>query len=182
VLNIGDVCGYLTVRGILMSKGSRAFLVFFVTVVVLLVATRLFVESGIVRPSGIIRLFSRTTVHWYGWVGLVLLVISRSYSGLKMLFPRNIRVWLYVHCIFGLLSLLVIGVHLFGRVASVRPSHFWSFFTYSLMLVIVIGGIVGRFGVRVPFLWESWRRLHIYLTVLFIVTLAMHILEKLWLI
>lgn len=165
-----------------MSKGGRAFLVFLITVVVLLVATYLFVGSGTVRPRGGWGLFSRTTVHWYGWVGLVLLGISKSYSVLKMFFSRNIRVWLYVHCIFGVLSLLIIGVHLFGRLAVVRFSHFWSFFSFGLMFVIVVGGIVGRFGVRVPFLWEYWRRLHIYLTVLFIVTLALHILEKLWLI
>jgi hypothetical protein len=165
-----------------MSKGGRAFFVFLVTVGVLLAATYLFVESGTVRPRGGWRLFSRTTVHWYGWVGLVLLGISKSYSGWKMLFPRNIRIWLYVHCIFGVLSLLVIGVHLFGRLALVRPSHFLSFFSFGLMFVIVVGGIVGRFGVRVPFLWESWRRVHIYLTVLFFVTLTLHILEKLWLI
>lgn len=165
-----------------MSKSSRAFLVFLATVVVLLAATYLFVGSGTVRPRGGLRLFPRTTVHWYGWVGLVLLGISKSYSGLKILFPRSIKLWLYVHCVFGVLSLLVIGVHLFGRLAAVRPSHFLSFFSFGLMFVIVVVGIVGRYGVRVPFLWESWRRVHIYLTVLFFVTLALHVLEKMWLI
>jgi hypothetical protein len=165
-----------------MSKDSRAFLVLLGTIMFLLVATYLVIGSGSAGFRGSGRFFSRSTVHWYGWVGLVLLGVSATYSVLKRVFPRKIKVWLYVHCIFGVLSIALIGVHLSGRLFAARPSHFLSYFLFGLMFVIVVWGITGRYRLKVPFLREYWRYLHINLTVLFYAVLVLHVLEKQWLI
>ena len=161
-----------------MSNDNRAFLVLLGTVVVLLVVTSLLIVTGQGGSRGPWRLFPQDTAHWYGWVGAVLLGVSATYSALKRGFPENIRLWLFIHCIPGILSLLITGVHLLNRLFRARPGHFLSFFTFGLMAVIVVGGIAGRYRVRIPFIGEYWRQLHLPLTALFYVTLTLHLLEK----
>ncbi len=45
------------------------------------------------------------------------------------------------------------------------------------MVVIVIGGIAGRY-VKIPIVKNYWRTFHIPLTIIFYITLSLHILEK----
>jgi hypothetical protein len=161
-----------------MSKDEYAFLVLFGTVMVLLVATSLLVGVGPRASSRNLAALPRDTAHWYGWVGAVILGISATYSALKRFSPRNVRLWLFVHCITGILSLLVTGMHLLNRFGRARPGQFLSFFMFGLMVVIVVVGIVGRYRVRVPIFGEYWRQLHLPLTALFYVLLALHLLQK----
>ncbi|MBO3803648.1 MAG: hypothetical protein JTT11_07255 [Candidatus Brockarchaeota archaeon] len=143
----------------------------------LLALTALLIGTGPVRHRGPWRIFPRDVAHWFGWAGAVLLGASASYSALKRGFPGNVKSWLAVHCIPGILSLLVTGIHLANRVAYARPQHFLSFFTFVLMATIVVSGIVGRY-VKTKFLRGYWRTLHIPLTAIFYLTLGIHVLEK----
>lgn len=104
--------------------------------------------------------------------------ISASYSALKRGFPRSTKLWLTIHCVPGILSLLITGIHLINRVGAARPSHFLSFFTFGLMAIIVLGGIGGRYAREIKVVRDYWRTLHIPLTALFYTTLGIHILIK----
>jgi hypothetical protein len=153
-------------------------LVLVLTLFGLLIFTSLLIGTGPVRHRGPWRVFPRDTAHWFGWVGAVLLGVSASYSALKRGFPRSIKLWLTVHCIPGILSLVVTGVHLINRVGAARPGRFLSFFTFGLMVIIVIGGIGGRYVKKIRIVRDYWRTLHIPLTAIFYVTLGIHILLK----
>lgn len=106
-----------------------------------------------------------------------MLATSASYSALKRGFPRSLKRWLGVHCVMGTLSIILVALHLINKIERMRPGYFISFFTFILMVVIVVGGILGRY-VRVRVVREYWRTLHIPLTILFYFVLAFHILEK----
>ncbi len=159
-------------------KKKGAILVLLGTILALLLLTSLLIVTRGGRSRGPWRLFPKDAAHWYGWAGAVLLAVSATYSALKRGFPQSIRLWLFVHCIPGILSLIVTVIHLLNRLGRARPGHFLSFFTFGLMAVIVVGGIVGRYRVKVPLLREYWRQLHLPLTVFFYITLTLHLLQK----
>jgi len=50
-----------------------------------------------------------------------------------------------------------------------------SFLTFILMVIIVVGGIIGRYA---KMLSRYWRTFHIPLTALFYVLLFMHLVDK----
>jgi len=77
--------------------------------------------------------------HWFGWVGAALLGVSATYSALKRGFSKSIKLWLSIHCIPGILSLVFVGIHLLNKLGRIKPGYFLSFFTFGLMLVIVVG-------------------------------------------
>ncbi|MEM2921815.1 MAG: hypothetical protein QXF26_05805 [Candidatus Bathyarchaeia archaeon] len=129
------------------------------------------------RQRGGWRLFPRDTAHWLGWIGFILLGVSAAYSGLKRGFPQNIRLWLTIHCIPGILSFILVGMHVINKVLHIRPGMLLSFLAFILMGVIVIGGIVGRYAKK-GILSNYWRMLHIPLTALFYILLALHLLGK----
>ncbi len=129
------------------------------------------------RERGSYRIFPKDSAHWLGWVGLFLLAVSASYSALKKGFPTNLKLWFSVHCVMGTLSIVFVAFHLINKIERMRPSYFVSFFAFFLMVVIVVGGILGRY-VRVRVVKEYWRTLHIPLTMIFYFVLAFHILEK----
>jgi len=161
-----------------MEKRKNPILVLVLTLLGLLLLTSLLIGTGPVRHRGPWRLFPKDTAHWFGWIGAVLLGISASYSALKRGFPRSIKLWLTVHCIPGIISLLMAGIHLINRVGAARPSHFLSFFTFGLMVIIVLGGIGGRYTRKIKIVKDYWRILHIPLTAIFYITLGIHILIK----
>jgi len=129
------------------------------------------------RGEGAWRLFPRDTAHWLGWIGFALLAVSAAYSGLKRGFPNNIKLWLTIHCIPGILSLLFTGIHVVNKVFHLRPGMILSFLAFVIMAVIVIGGVVGRY-LKTTILSKYWRTLHIPLTAVFYVLLAVHLLVK----
>lgn len=67
--------------------------------------------------------------------------------------------------------------HPINKIERLRPGHFVSFLSFIRMIMIVLGGIAGRY-VRRGILKDYWRTLQIPLTVRFYFTLAFHILEK----
>lgn len=123
------------------------------------------------------RIFPKDLAHWLGWVGLLVLAVSAFYSALKRGFPRSLKLWPGVHCVMGTVSIVFVAFHLINKVERMRPSYFFSFLAFFLMVVIVTGGILGRY-VRVRVVKEYWRTLHIPLTIIFYFVLAFHILEK----
>lgn len=129
------------------------------------------------RQRGGWRLFPRDTAHWLGWIGFILLGVSAAYSGLKRGFPQNIKLWLTIHCLPGILSFILVGAHIFNKIFHMRPGMLLSFLAFIIMGVIVIGGITGRY-VKKGILSNYWRRFHILLTALFYILLALHLLGK----
>jgi len=63
------------------------------------------------------------------------------------------------------------------KVFHLRLGMIPSFLTFIIMAVIVIGGIVGRY-LKTTILSKYWRTLHIPLTAVFYVLLAVHLLAK----
>lgn len=122
-------------------------------------------------------MFPRDMAHWLGWIGFILLAVSAAYSGLKRGFPQNIKLWLTIHCIPGILSFTFTGMHIINKILHIRPGMLLSFLAFILMGVIVIGGIIGRYA-KTGILSNYWRKFHIPLTALFYILLAIHILEK----
>lgn len=129
------------------------------------------------QQRGPYRLFPRDVAHWFGWTGFLVFAVSVSYSALKRGFPKSIKTWLLVHCVTGMLSLAFVSLHIINKVQFLRPGYFVSFFALLLMVTIVVSGVLGRY-VKVRFIKDYWRTLHVPLTILFFFTLAFHILEK----
>jgi FtsH-binding integral membrane protein len=129
------------------------------------------------QQRGPYRVFPGDTAHWFGWMGFLFFAGSASYSAFKRGFPRNIKTWLLIHCVVGTLSLILVAFHIINKLQALRPGYFISFFAFFLMAVIVIGGILGRY-VKAKIIRDYWRTLHVPLTIIFCLTLAFHILEK----
>lgn len=129
------------------------------------------------QQRGQYRIFPRDTAHWFGWAGFLIFAVSAFYSALKRGFPRSIKIWLLIHCVTGTLSIVLVAFHIVNKIQSPRPGYFISLFAFLLMTVIIISGISGRY-VKARFIKDYWRTLHIPLTIIFYVTLALHILEK----
>jgi len=129
------------------------------------------------RQRGAYRIFPRDTAHLFGWMGLLIFAASVLYSALKRGFPKNVKTWIFVHCIMGILSIIFVVFHIINKIQALNPGHFISFFAFLLMVVIVISGILGRYA-KVKFIKYYWKTLHIPLTIIFYFTLAFHILEK----
>ncbi|MBS7619383.1 hypothetical protein KEJ21_01895 [Candidatus Bathyarchaeota archaeon] len=129
------------------------------------------------QQRGSYRIFPRDLAHWFGWAGLMVFAVSTFYSALKRGFPRNIKTWLLAHCVMGTLSLGLVAFHIINKIQVLMPGYFISFFTFLLMAVIVITGILGRY-LKTKIIKDYWRMLHVPLTMLFYFTLAVHILEK----
>ncbi len=102
--------------------------------------------------------------------------LSNIFSAQKRLPGKNKAV--AVHCIPGLLSLALAGVHLINKIWFARLGHLLSFFTFGLMFVIVLGGILGRYVKKPRVIREYWKTLHIPLTAIFYLMLGIHVLTK----
>lgn len=136
----------------------------------MVVFSAILVSTGPIRHRGPWRIYPKGVAHWFGWIGAVLLGVSATYSALKRGFPKSIRLWLTVHCIPGILSLILTGFHMINRLGAARLGHFLSFFTFGLMAIIVISGIAARYVKKIKIIREYWRTLHIPLTIIFYIT------------
>lgn len=160
-----------------VGKVVKVLVLMFVIIVTLLF-TLLLVGTGPIRHRGPWRFFPADVAHWFGWAGGALLGVSAMYSALKRGFPRKIKLWLAFHCIPGILSLMLTGIHLANKIFFARPEHVLSFFTFGLMVTIVVGGILGRYVNRPRVVRDYWKTLHIPLTAIFYLTLSIHVLAK----
>lgn len=159
---------------------SRILVLIFVILSILLLTALVTFNIGLEarrRERRLYRIFPRDVAHWFGWTGFLILAASASYSALKRGFPRKIKTWLFVHCVMGTLSLVLVAFHIINKIHAPRPGYFISFFTFFLMAVIIVGGIIGRY-VKARIIKDYWRILHVPLTLIFYFTLAFHILEK----
>lgn len=162
-----------------MQPEIKKIFLFTIVILVILLVTSLIVFStqpGRYRGPPY-RFFPRDIAHSFGWISAVLLIISATYSALKRGFPKSIKLWLSIHCIPGILSLIFAGIHMLNKLERIKPCYFLSFFTFILMAVIVIGGILGRYT-KIKVIKDYWRIFHIPLTIIFYITLLLHILEK----
>ncbi|MEM1575627.1 MAG: hypothetical protein QXF09_03500 [Nitrososphaerota archaeon] len=162
-----------------MQLEIKKILLFTIAILVILLVTSLIVFSiqlGRYRGPPH-RIFPRDIAHSFGWIGAILLIISATYSALKRGFPKSIKLWLSIHCIPGILSLIFAGIHILNKLERIKPGYFLSFFTFILMVVIVVGGILGRY-IKIKVIKDYWRIFHIPLTIIFYITLLLHILEK----
>ncbi|MEM3174383.1 MAG: hypothetical protein QXU02_05795, partial [Candidatus Bathyarchaeia archaeon] len=100
------------------------------------------------QQRGSYRIFPRDTAHWFGWVGFFIFAASASYSALKRCFPKSIKTWLFVHCITGTLSIVLVAFHMINKIQAPKVI---SFFAFLLMAVIVVSGILGRY-VKIKFI------------------------------
>ncbi|MEM2021867.1 MAG: hypothetical protein QXP80_06550 [Zestosphaera sp.] len=162
-----------------MNLSKALFLMIFIMSLLLLTAIITFNIGPYARhrQRESYRIFPRDAAHWLGWAGFLIFAVSAFYSAVKRGFPENIKAWLLIHCMTGMLSLALVAFHIINKIQAPRPGYFISFFAFILMTVIVVSGILGRY-VKVKFIREYWRTLHIPLTVIFYFTLAFHILEK----
>ncbi|MEM2083040.1 MAG: hypothetical protein QW303_03610 [Nitrososphaerota archaeon] len=162
-----------------MQLEIKKILLFTIAILVILLVTSLIVFS--IQPGRYrgppYRFFPRDIAHSFGWIGAILLIISATYSALKRGFPKSIKLWLSIHCIPGILSLIFAGIHILNKLERIKPGYFLSFFTFILMVVIVVGGILGRYT-KIKVIKDYWRIFHIPLTIIFYITLLLHILEK----
>ena len=161
-----------------MNIKNKEVLLIIATLVILVIFSASLVTTDPFHHRGQWRMYPRDVAHWLGWFGAFLLGISATYSALKRGFPQNIKLWLTIHCIPGIISLILTGFHLINRIGTARPSHVLSFFTFGLMTVIVISGIAARYIRHVRIIKDYWRTLHIPLTILYYITLTIHILSK----
>jgi len=161
-----------------MSKRGVKTLILVLTLLAILLFALLLVGTGPVSRRGPWRLFPVDVAHWFGWAGGILLAASAIYSALKRGFPGKIKLWLAIHCIPGILSLAMTSIHLVNKIWFARPGHLLSFFTFGLMVVIVVGGVSGRYVRRPKVVREYWKTLHIPLTAIFYLTLSIHVLTK----
>jgi len=153
-------------------------LIFVLTLFTILLFALLLIGTGPVRHQGPWRLFPVEAAHWFGWAGGILLAVSATYSALKRGFPGKVRLWLAIHCVPGVLSLAMTSIHLVNKIWVARPGYLLSFFTFGVMVVIVAGGVLGRYVRRPKVVREYWKTLHIPLTVVFYFTLSIHVLTK----
>jgi hypothetical protein len=160
------------------EREGAPILVLALTLLGLLIVTSLLIGTGPLRHRDPWGILPEDTAHWFGWAGGAFLGVSASYSALKRGFPRSIKLWLAVHCVTGIISLIITGVHLINWIGSARPSQFLSFFNFGLMAIIVVGGIGGRYATKIRVVRDYWRILHIPLTALLCTTLTVHILIK----
>jgi len=116
--------------------------------------------------------------YWFGWAGGILFAVSATYSALKRGFPGKVRLWLAIHCIPGVLSLAMTSIHLVNKIWVARLGHLLSFFTFGVMVVIVLGGVLGRYVSKPKVVREYWKTLHIPLTAIFYFTLSIHMPTK----
>jgi len=116
--------------------------------------------------------------HQLGWISVSLFVASNLYSLLKRVSPKDVKIWLPIHCVLGIASLIFVCLHVIGGLWPIRPGDFLSLFTFFLMIVVVISGVLGKF-VKTRFVKNYWRVLHVPLTMLLYLVLAVHILDKL---
>jgi hypothetical protein len=162
-----------------MQFQIKKTLLFVIIVLTILIITSLIVFStypGRYRGPPY-RFFPKDIAHSFGWISAILLIISATYSALKRGFPKSIKLWLSVHCIPGIISLIFAGIHILNKLERIKPGYFLSFFTFILMTVIVVGGIFGRHA-KIEIIRDYWRVFHIPLTIIFYITLFLHILEK----
>ncbi len=161
-----------------MNGQVKKTIILLVTLSVIILVASLLIGTGPVRHHGPWRLFPVDVAHWFGWIGGILLAISAAYSALKRGFPKEIKLWLVFHCALGILSLLMTGIHLLNKIFFARPGNFLSFFTFGLMVVIVVSGILGRYVNKPRILKDYWKTFHIPLTIAFYLTLSIHVLTK----
>lgn len=121
---------------------------------------------------------SKAVAHQFGWISFLLLIASTSYSLFKRISPKNIRIWLLMHCILGVTSIIFAWLHVIIGLWPIRPRDFLSLFALLLMTAIVASGLLGEF-VKVKLVKSYWRDVHVPLTILLYLVLTVHILEKL---
>jgi hypothetical protein len=113
-----------------------------------------------------------------GWVGLAALVGAATYSFVRRASPRRQEEFLNVHIIFGLVALVPVLLHAYGRVDLNDPSDIVSVSAMLLMLVLQASGVVLRFMPRAGGLRHQSSSIHLPAALLLYLLLIYHVLVK----
>jgi phosphoglycerol transferase MdoB-like AlkP superfamily enzyme len=113
-----------------------------------------------------------------GWVGLAAVVGAAVYSFARRASPRRQEEFLNVHIIFGLVALVPVLLHAYGRVDLNDPSDIVSVSALLLMLALQASGVVLRFMPRAGGLRYRSSSIHLPAALLLYLSLIHHVLVK----
>jgi hypothetical protein len=117
-----------------------------------------------------------------GWVGLAAVVGTAAYSLVRRALPNKQEELLNVHIIFGLVALIPVILHAYGRVNLNDPSDIVSVSALLLMLVLQASGVVLRFMPRAGGLRHRSSSIHPTAALLLYLSLIHHVLVKVFLV
>lgn len=117
-----------------------------------------------------------------GWIALIIVLLSCSYILLKRLkmynsnFKLNLRKFLEWHCYLGIISTIIAFVHVGNNFYTISFSV--GYISLFSMFLLSISGIILKYLKGIPLKYKRiCRYIHIILTIIFAITLILHILE-----
>lgn len=117
-----------------------------------------------------------------GWIALIIVLLSCSYILLKRLkmynssFKLNLRKFLGWHCYLGIISTIIAFVHVGNNLYTISFSV--GYISLFSMFLLSISGIILKYLKGLPLEYKRvCRYIHIILTIIFAITLILHILE-----
>jgi hypothetical protein len=114
-----------------------------------------------------------------GWIGLAMVIGAAVYSFAVRASPKRQEKFLNVHNVIGLIAIVPVLLHAYGRVDLNDPSDIVSISALLLMLALQTSGIVLRFVPRAGELRHRSRSIHLATALLLYLFLTYHILVKL---
>jgi len=114
-----------------------------------------------------------------GWIGLATVIGAAVYSFTVRVSPKRQEKFLNVHNVIGLIALIPVLLHAYGRVDLNDLSDIVSISALLLILTLQASGMVLMFMPRAGELRYRSRSLHIPAALLLYLFLAYHILVKL---
>jgi hypothetical protein len=120
--------------------------------------------------------------HWFSLIGgAYLLTFIAIYAYLKRHTAVNRGTLLKVHVFGNLLAVMLVSVHFamqMSRPAESAPALGTGLATFLLFVVIIAAGFMMRFGLAVKHR-ESWRLIHVGLSLSLFIVLVIHALRNL---
>jgi len=120
--------------------------------------------------------------HWFALIGgAYLLTFMAIYAYMKRHTTVNRGTLLKVHVFGNLLALMLVSVHFamqMSRPAEFAPALGTGLATVLLFVVIVVAGFMMKFGLAVKHR-ESWRLIHVGLSLSLFIVLVIHALGNL---
>jgi hypothetical protein len=126
-----------------------------------------------------------------GWLSLLIALVSTLYFSWKRSLYAPIRAvageakakaitglrrTLRLHMILGLIALGIAAMHVLNFTNKLQLSVSWL--TLAMMVTVAMSDAFGRFLVRSEVVRANWRHFHVPYTILFLVVLLVHVLEK----
>lgn len=117
-----------------------------------------------------------------GWLTLIIILLCMNYSLIKIFkihnsnFKVNLRRFLDWHCYLGLILTIMAIIHVGKNFYSINLSI--GFICLFLMCLLSLSGIILKYVKNLPSKYKkTFKYIHIILTLSFVFTLILHILE-----